>query len=92
MAMDQVPEPLTVAVLPPARVAPLSSVRVMVEPASPVPVTLKPAVFSATLISSSPAITAIVVTPAIPPDVYAVKPVLFVLSRENELASTLVIV
>ena len=63
-----------------------------VAPSSPVPEIVKPAVFSVTSMTSSTATVSIVATPATPPDVYAVKPVLSVPSRENELASTLVIV
>ena len=49
------------AVLPCFKVAPLSRLRVIVEPTSPVPVMLKPEEFSAPLIMSSSAITPIVV-------------------------------
>ena len=57
----------TVAVFPPSSVAPLSNEIVTVEPSSAVvvPVMLKPAVFSATLISSSPAMTAMVAVGAV---------------------------
>ena len=60
-AIDQLPDPSTMAVFPPVRVAPLSKARVIVEPTVPVPVTLNPAVFSAALTTLSPAIALIVV-------------------------------
>ena len=56
-AKDQVPSPATVVVLPPVSVWPLESSRVIVAPASPVPVMLKPALFSKASMTSSVATT-----------------------------------